>query len=86
MCYADKFVTIYNVFLNPIVILNAFCKSCVRISSCLSKLIYSLLYADRIEHFVSCIRLSFVQFALFRKSQKKNLAELGLEIESALSL
>ena len=76
-----RFVTVHNVFINPIVNLNTLCTSCVQIACCLPELNFSLLFADSriqtaIEQSVSCIYLSFLQFSLFPESTNKNLTEI----------
>ena len=41
---------------------------------------------NAIEHFVWCIHLSFANFALHPNPTNKNLPELGLQIQAALSI
>jgi hypothetical protein len=71
-------------FENPTVNLNALCNSCAKIACCSSQLIFTFLYEgssiqNASEQFVSCIQLSFVNFALHATT------ELCLEIQTALS-
>jgi hypothetical protein len=63
-------------FETPTVNLSALCKSCAKIACCSSELIFTFLYAgssiqNASEQFVSCIHLSFVNFALHPNPQKK---------------
>jgi hypothetical protein len=92
--FTEKFITLkQRIFENPNVNVIALCKSCVKIALCSSELIFQVLYASRgirnsSEHFVSCIHLCFVNFALHPNphTQKKNLTDFGQEIQTAVFL
>ena len=65
-----------TVFENPAVNLNSIFKSCVKVACFSSELNFALLYADSCiqnasEQFVSCIHLSFVNFAVHPTPQTK---------------
>jgi hypothetical protein len=65
-----------TVFENPTVNLNSICKSCAKVACCSSELNFAPLYTESSiqnagEQFVSCIHLSFVNFALHPIPQTK---------------
>jgi hypothetical protein len=75
-------VTFHNKYSkNPTVSLNTLCKSCAKIAFCSYELIFTFLYAgsstqNANEQFISCIHMSFVDFALHpTPQQQKNPAD-----------
>jgi len=64
-------------FENPNINLSALCKSCAKIACSSSELVYTFLYAgsnipQASQQFVSCVNLSFINFALQPQKQKSN--------------
>jgi hypothetical protein len=75
---------------NPTVILNALCNSRAKIACCWSELIFKFLYAgsgiqNERQQFVWFIHHSFSNFSLHSTPMKKNLKELALETQTAVS-
>jgi hypothetical protein len=73
----------------PTVNLNALCNSSPKIACFSSELIFlyeSSSIQNASKQFVSCIHLSFENFELHPTPQTKDLTELVLEIQTALSL
>ena len=66
--------------------LNALCKSCAKFACSSCELVFTFLCAgssirQASRQFVSCVNLSFINFAL--QPHKQNLTGLGLEIQTA---
>ena len=78
-------------FENPTVNPNALCNSCVSIACCSSEFIFMFPYAgssnqNASEQFVSYIHPSFCKLRYSFRPTDKNVTELGLEIQTALSV
>jgi len=76
-------------FENPTINFNVVCNSCAKIACCSSELTFTYLYAcssvwKASRQLISRIHLSFVNLASFNPINK-NLMELGLQSQTALS-